>query len=303
MKTVVLGGSGFLGSHVADALTARGHDVTIFDRKPSLYAQAAQRVVAGDILDRNALAAALEGAQAVYHFAGLADLDDAGTRPLDTVEQNILGTCQVLDAAVQAGVKRVVFASTIYVYSNLGGFYRCSKLAAELYIEEYQRRHGLDFTILRFGTVYGPRADARNSVWRYLRQGLREGRIVFPGTGEEIREYVHARDAAALSVDILASAYANRHVIITGHHPMRVTDLLRMITEMLQRDVRIEFAGAQGNAHYTVTPYSFTPKIGNKLVSNEYVDMGQGLLECLHEIAQEAPEALERPARRARARR
>jgi UDP-glucose 4-epimerase len=288
MKTVVLGGSGFLGSHVADALTARGHEVAIFDRKPSLYAQPSQRVLLGDILDGEALAQALEGAQAVYHFAGLADLDDAITQPAQTIEQNVLGTCRVLEAAARAGVQRLVFASTIYVYSNLGGFYRCSKLAAELYIEEYQRQHGLDFTILRYGTVYGPRADERNSVWRYLRQGLREGRIAFPGTGEEVREYVHARDAAKLSVDILDPAYANRHVIITGHYPMRVTDLMRMIREILQAQVRIEFSGAQGNAHYMLTPYSFTPKIGNKLVSHEYVDMGQGLLECLHEIAQES---------------
>lgn len=285
MRAVVFGGAGFLGSHVADALSDRGYEVTVFDLKRTPYLRQDQRMVVGNILDSDAVSESLAGADYVYHFAGLADLDDANTKPLETIEQNIMGTAAVLDAAVRAGIKRFVFASTIYVYSNLGGFYRCSKQACELYIEEYQKRYGLDYTVLRCGTVYGPRADSRNSVWRYLRQGLLERRIVFPGTGDETREYVHVRDAAKLSVDILAEEFRNQPVIITGHHPMKAKDMLGMIREILNNQVTIEFAGATGGAHYSITPYSFTPKIGKKLVSNCYVDMGQGLLECLQEVA------------------
>ena len=290
MKAVILGGAGFLGSHVADALSARGYEVVIFDRVPSPYATADQKVVLGDICDERAVQDVVAGADYIYHFAGFADLDDASSKPLETIKQNILGTAVVLEAADRAKISRFVYASTVYVYSTLGGFYRCSKQAAELYVEEYQRRGALDFTILRYGTLYGPRADNRNSVWRYLHLALTERRIVFPGKGDEIREYVHARDAALLSVDILAPEFRNQHVIITGHHPTSARDMLNMIGEILNNGVRIEFDGGGGGAHYTQTPYSFLPRIGNKLVSNRYVDMGQGLLECLHEMSEQQPE-------------
>ena len=283
-RVVVCGGSGFLGSHLADALTDSGFQVTVFDRVRSRHLRPGQQMVVGDILDRDAIREALQDRDYVYHFAGLSDLDDASTQPLETVRLNIMGTVMLLDAAVQAGVKRFVYASTIYVYSDLGGFYRCSKQAGELYVEEYQQRYGLDYSILRHGTLYGPRADERNSLHRYLRQGLVDGAIRFTGSPDDVREYIHVRDAARLSVEVLSEAFRNQHIILTGHHPTKATDLANMIQEILHKRVTVQFAGTTNTAHYVVTPYSFLPKIGHKLVSNRYVDMGQGLLECLQEI-------------------
>lgn len=287
MKVVVFGGSGFLGSHTADVLTEQGHDVTIFDGRPSRYLKPNQQMVVGDVLDESAVSGVLKGSECVYHFAGMADLDDAATRPLETVKQNILGTATVLDMAVRMDVKRFVYASTIYVYSNRGGFYRCSKQAAELYVEEYARRFGLGYTVLRFGTIYGPRAGSRNSIWRYLRQGLAEGKIVFAGTGEEVREYIHVRDAAELSVKVLSDEFRNQHVIITGHQTTKAREMLNMIREILNNKVTIEFISPSDTNHYTNTPYSFSPKIGRKLARNFYVDMEQGLLECLQDVSQD----------------
>jgi len=284
MKAIVFGGSGFLGSHVADALTGAGYEVTIFDLRPSACLLPGQKMIAGNIVDEKAVFEALKGCDYLYNFAGIADLDDATTRSLDTVHQNIVGTTTILEAARKHGVKRFIYASTIYVYSDRGGFYRCSKQAAELYIEEYARRFGLDYTILRYGTAYGPRADSRNSIHRYLKQAVEEGRITCGGTGDEIREYIHVKDIAGLSVAILSDAYRNQHITITGHYPMRFKDMLNMIREMLNNSVEIEFTGAQDEDHYGMTPYSFIPKIGKKLVSDYYVDLGQGLMECLNEI-------------------
>lgn len=291
MKVVVCGGSGFLGSHVADVLSEAGHEVTIYDRANSPHTRPGQRMVVGNIQDEDAVADALEGNEVIYHFAGLADIDEAGTRPLETVRENVLGTAVLLDAAVRQGIKRFVYASTVYVYSRLGGFYRASKQAAEFYIEEFQARHGLDYTILRFGTVYGPRADARNSIHRYLVQGLLDRRIHFSGSRDDIREYIHVRDAARLSLQMLAEAYRNQIVIISGHYPMKAVDLLRMIKEILNDEITIEFTTTPPGAHYTVTPYSFIPRVAHKLVSDRYMDLGQGLLECLHEIHATLPQA------------
>ena len=166
-QAIVFGGSGFLGSHVADSLSAGGHKVTVFDQKQSPYLRSDQTMIVGDILDVNQIREAMQGQEIVYHFAGLADLDRATDKALETVNQNIVGTVHLLDAAVASKVERFVFASTIYVYSGLGGFYRCSKQACELYIEEYQKLYDLDFTILRYGSLYDPKSSPE-SQHQYL---------------------------------------------------------------------------------------------------------------------------------------
>ena len=290
MNTVVFGGAGFLGSHVADGLAEAGHHVRIFDHKQSQYIRPGQSMIIGDILDSEAVSRAVEGCDYVYNFAGIADLDDASTKPVDTVLLNVYGSTLLLDACVRAGCKRFIYASTIYVYSDKGGFYRCSKQAAELYIEEYHRRYNLNYSILRYGTLYGPRADGRNSIYRYLQQALKEKKITVGGTGEEFREYIHVRDAARLSVDILNDTYSNTHVTLTGHQAVKFNDLLQTIREILGKRIDIEYLDVASDNHYELTPYSYVPKVGYKLTTNYYVDMGQGLLECLAEIHQEIDE-------------
>jgi UDP-glucose 4-epimerase len=284
MKAIIFGGSGFLGSHVADFLTEAGHAVTIFDIKPSPYLHSGQSMYVGDILNPEQVLDAVRGHDVVYNFAGLADLDDATTRPVDTIRLNIEGNANMLEACRKSDVARFVYASTIYVYSNKGGFYRCSKQAAETYIEEMNRKYDLDFTILRYGTLYGPRADERNSIYRYLREAMDNGRVVCSGSGEEMREYIDVRDAARLSVLILDDTYKNQYMIISGHHPMKFKEMILMIQEILGKNIKIEFSAQKNPDHYIYTPYSFTPKVGHKLVNHRYLDMGQGFLECLHEI-------------------
>lgn len=284
MKAIVFGGSGFLGSYVADVLNDKGHQVTIFDLNSSPYLKKRQQMIKGDILDEKAVSKAIKGHDYVYNFAGIADLDDAVTKSLETIKQNIMGTAILLEASKKNKVKRFIYASTIYVYSQKGGFYRCSKQASEIYIEEYQRCFGLNFTILRYGTLYGPRSNEKNSVYRYLKQVMENKSLVCDGSGEEMREYINVRDAARLSVEILDDEYRNRHIIITGHHPMKFKDMILMIKEISGKDIKIKFTEEKNPDHYRYTPYSFTPKIGHKLVSNCYLDMGQGLLECFHEM-------------------
>lgn len=288
LTAVVFGGSGFLGSHVADALSEAGHRVRIFDLRPSNYLKPTQEMIVGDILDPPAVADAVRGADVVYNFAGIADIDEAANKPVDTVRLNVLGNVIILDAARDAAVKRFVYASSVYIYSDAGGFYRCSKAASELYIEEYQERYGMDYTICRYGTLYGTRADQRNSVHKFVRQAMTEGRITYPGTGTELREYINVLDAAQASVEILADEFRNEHVIFTGHFPMRVDELLTMIGEMLKKDVVIDYVmPTDPGSHYSITPYTFTPKVGRKYVKHYYTDMGQGLLLCMQEVCDE----------------
>lgn len=289
MKVLVTGGAGFLGSHLVDALLERGHDVTVFDRAASRWLAPAARCTIGDLLDPAAVAAAVEGHDAVYHLGGFADLNAAKTRPLDTVHVNILGTMHVLEAMRAHGVTRFLFASTAYVYSRQGGFYRCSKQACESYVEEYGRTFGTRYTMIRYGSLYGPRADASNGVYRLLRAAMTEGQIAYSGAPDDIREYIHVEDAARLSVDVLDPAYEGQHVTLTGASPTRAADLFMMFQEILGRRLEVDYRRIEGpdTGHYAVTPYAYTPRPGKKLVTTHYVDMGQGLLRLVEDIHRE----------------
>jgi UDP-glucose 4-epimerase len=283
VKILVTGGSGFLGSHVADALTRAGHDVVVFDRKPSPWLLPGQRAVTGDLSDRPLLERLVHEAEAVYHFAGVADIEECKSRPVETVQVNILGTVHLLEASVRAKIRRFVFASSAYVYSDSGFFYRCSKQACEAYIETYHKLHGLEYTCLRYGSLYGPRADTRNSVFRLIQQAVRDKKIVYHGTGQEIREFIHVMDAAKISADILAPEFANENIVLTGPERMTYAELLRMIREMLHNEVEVSIVPSTRDAHYSSTPYNFSPKLGRKMVRNPHIDLGQGLLQCIAE--------------------
>ena len=244
-------------------------------------------MIIGDILDEKAVRQAVNGCEVLYNFAGIADIDEAASRPVDTIKYNILGNCILAEAARLEGIKRFIFASTVYVYSQSGSFYRCSKVACENYIEQYHKQYGLDYSILRYGTLYGPRADMKNSIHRFITQAITEGKITYPGDGNEIREYIHVVDAAQGSVEILDDKFKNQHMIFTGQQTMKVYDLLSMIKEILNDYIDIEFQmknSTQCPYHYKITPYNFTPTVGKKYVKQYYTDLGQGLLVNIEEI-------------------
>lgn len=294
-RVVVYGGSGFLGSHVADALTEAGYAVRLFDRAPSPFLQQGQEMVVGDMLDAEAVARAARGCQVVYNFAAIASIDDARKRPVDTLKVNVLGNAHALEAARLAKAERFVLASSVYVYSQSGSFYRATKQACEQYVEAYKDEFGLDYTILRYGSLYGRRADDRNGIYRMIQTALQEGRIKYMGTGEELREYIHVEDAARLSVDVLKPEFANQPITLTGHHPLKVREVMEMLREILGGKVKLECANENYEGHYNITPYQYHPKVGKKLVSQLYTDMGQGLLDCIAELRAGAPAAAPAP--------
>lgn len=295
MKTaLVTGGAGFLGSHIADELSNRGYRVSILDRDASPWLREDQRMIIGDILDKEDVERAIEGVDYVFHLAGFSDLNAARTQPKATARLNIEGTINLLEASHRAEVDRFIFASTVYVYSRDGGFYRCSKQACEAYIEEFGQSFGLKYTVLRYGSLYGPRSDERNGVYRLLLQAVQGSPMHHQGTPDDTREYIHVEDAARLSVDALEDRFADEHLVLTGQHPMRIRDLFKMFSEIIGRDVAVSYDQGPGrvpDGHYSVTPYSFQPRVGRKLTTNLSVDMGQGILQILEQIHREASTA------------
>ena len=283
-RAVVTGGAGFVGSHIADALSERGFDVTIFDREQSPWLSRGQKLVRGEITDAAQVQSVIEGADVVYHLAALADLNEGKTKPVETARVNLLGTLNVLEAMrARAPKARLMFASTIYVFSREGGFYRCSKQACETYIEEYARVFGLPYTVLRYGSLYGPRSGPSNGVYRLLQQAASKGRVAYAGSPDDMREYIHVEDAARLSVDAAAPEFAGKHLVLTGSQATRASDLFTMFSEILGKRIEVDY-GNEAQGHYRVTPYTFTPKPGRKLTAAHFVDMGQGLLQVVEQL-------------------
>jgi UDP-glucose 4-epimerase len=280
----VVGGSGFLGSHVADRLTEEGHRVRIYDKVASPWKHPEQEMIIGDLQDADLLNKTIAGSDVVYNFAALADLERASDQSIETIRVNILGNALVLEACRLSGVKRFLYASTVYVYSREGGFYRCSKQAAEHYVEEYQNRFNLDYTILRYGSLYGPRADSGNGLLRVVRSALKTGVVSYQGSPDALREYIHVEDAARASVVALRDDFRNQSVVLTGQESMRVSDLLKMLSEILGIYGEVEFVEKKHAGHYVRTPYAYQPKLGRKYVPPLHVDLGQGLLQLIEGV-------------------
>lgn len=285
----MIGGTGFIGSHVADVLADSGYRVRVFDSRDAEWRRPDHELFLGDVRDAEALDAAVEGASAVYNFAALADLNDARERPVETVEVNVLGNVNVLEAARRHAVGRFVYASTVYVSGTQGGFYRCSKQAAEQYVVEYGATFGLPYTILRFGSLYGPRAPEGNGLRRIVSEALESGRIRYVGHPETVREYIHVTDAARASVAALGEEFLGRKVVLTGHEPTRVLDLLEMVSEVLGLDDAVEFIDGDQIGHYVRTPYAVEQDLGLKYTPQLSVDLGQGLLQVIEDLRAAGP--------------
>jgi len=283
-KVIVFGGNGFIGSYIVQELLERGYDVVSADLNPSKYVDE-QYFQECDILDTDSVNKLIDGASIVYNFAGFANLDDAIANPIKALELNVMGNLNILEACKKHHIKRFVYASSAYAMSDKGSFYGISKLTSEKLTEEYYKKFGLEFTIVRYGSVYGERDYHNNYIYNLLKKSLETNEINHSGDGEEIREYIHAADVAKLATDLIESdEYINEHIILTGVERMQRKELFEMINEILGNRLTINFDNDGYHNHYKSTPYSFHPTRSKKLVANPYIDMGQGLLDCLKDI-------------------
>ena len=291
-KVVVFGGNGFIGSYVVEELLNQGYEVISADLNTSKYVDD-KYLRKCDILDADVVNSLVEGANIVYNFAGFANLDDAIANPVKALELNVIGNMNILEACKKYHVKRFVYASSAYAMSDKGSFYGISKLTSEKLTEEYYKKFGLEFTIVRYGSVYGERDYHNNYIYNLLKTSVTTGEINHSGNGEEIREYIHAADVAKLSVDIIKSdEFINEHIILTGVERMPRKELFEMVNEILGNKLTINLNDDGYHNHYKTTPYSFQPTRSKKLVANPYIDMGQGLIECLKDIEANSSETI-----------
>jgi len=288
-KVIVFGGSGFLGSYVSDELSQRGYEVTIADINKSDYLKKSQNFISVNLQDTEKLKEVLSDKDYIYNFAAIAGIEDANSKPQKTFQTNVMGHLNILECAKDIGkVKRIILASSAYAVSNHGSFYGLSKFTSEKLTEEYSKKFNIEYNVIRYGSLYGERASYNNYIYNLLKDAIVNNKIEYKGNDEDIREYIHAADAAKMSVDIIESKeLANQHIILTGTERMKRIELITMIKEILQNNIEVEKSSDQNEGHYKITPYAFQPILAKKLVSNPFIDMGQGLLECIQMIHNE----------------
>lgn len=259
MRVLVTGGSGFIGSHVVDKLRDAGHEPVIYDRISSPHHDPAEvPVVLGELDDLAALQAAMAGCEAVMHLAAAADVNIVAKEPLDAESANARGTVTVLEAARRAEVARVVYASTIWVYTGESGervdedsalgmpnhLYTASKLAGEMYCRSYHELYGLESTVLRFGIPYGPRARPAAVVPAFVEKALRGEPLTVAGGGLQSRRFVYVEDLADGCVRALAPEAANRTYNLVSDESTTIIEIAHLVQDLVA-PVQIEDVGAR----------------------------------------------------------
>src|SRR4051794_6998945 len=247
-SVLVTGGSGFIGSHVVDRLAAAGYRPRILDTRPSPWHDPRKvETVIGDVCRLDDVERAMNGCSAVCHLAAAADVGDVQAHPAWATELNSTGTLNVLEAARQTGVKRVVYASTVWVYSDVEAdvvdedtllpqpahLYTAGKLSGELYCRSYAELYGLEPTIVRFGIPYGPRARPAAVIPSFVDRALRGEPLTIAGTGEQERSFVYVEDLAEGVVGALAPGAAGRTYNLAGHE----TTTIRGLAEIVRSEV------------------------------------------------------------------
>ncbi|WP_248803092.1 NAD-dependent epimerase/dehydratase family protein [Pseudomonas sp. MWU13-2100] len=229
-RILVTGGAGFIGSHLVDALLAKGHAVRVLDDLSSgkvsnlPLSNPALKLVIGDVSDAATLAEAMRGCSAVVHLAAVASVQASVEDPVRTHQSNFIGTLRVCEAMLAAGIRRVVFASSAAVYGNNGEGtaidedtpkspltpYAADKLASEYYLDFYRRQHGLEPVILRFFNIFGPRQDPSSpysGVISIFSERAKTARpITVFGDGGQTRDFVYVEDLVKILVQGLERA-------------------------------------------------------------------------------------------------
>lgn len=255
IRSLVTGGSGFIGSHVVSALRAAGHEVVVFDRERPRYRRDIQ-FHRGDVTDLNAICEATEGIDYVHHVAAVANVNHAFERPLDCVQINVLGTAHVLEAARRAAVKRVFLASSVWVYNGAlehevsehtplhmpgpGHIYTSSKIASELVFNDYATLYNVPVTIFRYGVPFGPRMRDELLIPALLKRALSGQPLLISGDGSQSRNFVYVEDLARAHVLGLADSCVNQTFNLDGNRPISVLEVAEAIRRLVGAHVGIE---------------------------------------------------------------
>ena len=272
MKVLITGGAGFIGSHLAEQLRSAGDEPVALDnlssgRRENLPPDA--KLIEADVLDEELFRIVADGRfDAVVHLAGQTMVNASLADPIFDARQNILGTLQVLEAARQGGVRRIVFASTAASYGDVPeselpiletrslaplSFYGLSKVAAERYLAMYRATFGLDYVVLRFANVYGERQGegGEGGVISIFARAIAEGEdIAVFGDGGQTRDFVYAGDIAAGIRAALLTASPNTAYNLSTAAQTSLREIINILSHVAGRTIVPHYGPARAGDIY-----------------------------------------------------
>ena len=250
----VTGGSGFVGSHVVDALLRAGREVRVLDPKEPRRNDVEWAEV--DMLDQEAVTDALNGVGPVFHLAAMADVNDIVADPAESVALNTLGVARVLEAGRRADTGRVIVSSTVWVYAATQGddvdeetlfdlqtdrhLYVSEKIAAEMFCRDYSTLFGRPYTVLRYGIPFGPRMRSDLVVAAFLLRAMRGEPLRIDGDGSQERRFVYVEDLAAAHVLALKPAAKDRTFNLESNEAISIRTLAETVRDVVG-DVEVTF--------------------------------------------------------------
>jgi UDP-glucose 4-epimerase len=274
MRILVTGGAGFIGGHLAERFVADGHDVVVLDNFDPFYntrikehtvevcreradeGDGTYRLVEGDVRDADLVTDLVNDADYVYHQAAQAGVRPSVQNPRKYDDVNVNGTLNVLDAARDTGIERVVLASSSSVYGKPEYLpydeshpttpvspYGASKLAAERYACAYSEVYDLPAVALRYFTVYGPRMRPNMAISNFVSRCLNGDSPVVYGDGTQTRDFTFIEDVVEANVTLLSEDAADGEAVTIGSTDnIEILTLAEEIRDQLAPDLEIEFA-------------------------------------------------------------
>ncbi|WP_336855010.1 NAD-dependent epimerase/dehydratase family protein [Sinomonas albida] len=259
-KTLIVGGNGFIGSHLADRLTSIGREVTVFDRFSrgvQNYESESVRRCQGDFLSVDDLQRAVVDQDDVFHFLSVTTPASAQKDPLIDVRVNIAQSVELFDACSKAGVKRLYFASSggaVYGESSNSRAresdptspkspYAIAKLTLEHYLEYYHVVHGLDYTVLRISNPYGPRQNPirpQGLIPIVLRRIAQDLPVIQYGDGTMVRDYIYVSDVIDMIAAMLDNSGSERCYNIGSGIGYSVTEIFEVIRDVTGKNFEVE---------------------------------------------------------------
>ena len=263
---LITGGAGFIGSHLTDALLAKGHSVRVLDdlstgKRSNLPLDNPKvELIVGDVADAALVAQAMHGCSAVAHLAAVASVQASVDDPVKTHQSNFIGTLNVCEAMRLAGVKRVLYASSAAVYGNNGEGesisedtpkapltpYASDKLAGEQYFDFYRRQHGLEPVIFRFFNIFGPRQDPSSpysGVISIFAERAEKGLpIAVFGDGEQTRDFFYVGDVVKLLTQALDLPQVEPGAVNVGlNKTTSLNQLLAALAEVVGKQSEVTY--------------------------------------------------------------
>ncbi|MDY6836058.1 MAG: SDR family oxidoreductase [Chloroflexota bacterium] len=312
MKRVVLtGGAGFIGSHLADELVERDYFITVLDDLSSGQLENLEELrinskkvefIQGTITDLSLLKSLFNNSLYVFHQAAIPSVPRSVDDPISSHEVNLTGTLNVLIAARDCGVKKVVYASSSSAYGDTPTLpkhedmiphpqspYAVTKLAGEYYCDVFQETYGLSTACLRYFNVYGPRQNPDSQyaavIPKFVRSALDENSPVIFGDGEQTRDFTFVKDVANMNILAAENQKATGIFNVGTGESISINQLARLIVEIIGKDVQPEHLPERtGDIKHSLADISRAKRIGHTPKYN----LRQGLTETIRATIEKA---------------